>query len=96
MHMHSEINKMKHAETPKNDGVSLRRAPDLVMVLNTPKGSDGSDIYFGFIRLMQDLGRGIIAARSIHARTIIEVSPVLVMPSKDLDAVKSTTLYHYT
>lgn len=42
------------------------------------------------LRLMSDVGRGIVAARNI------EVSPVLVMPLEDLGAVKSTALNHYT
>lgn len=48
------------------------------------------------VRLMAVTGRGIVTARNIRARSVVEISPVLVMPLEDLDAVKSTTLNHYT
>lgn len=45
---------------------------------------------------MPNIGRGIVAGRNIQARSIIAISPVLVMPFEELDAVKLTTLYRYT
>lgn len=42
------------------------------------------------------LGRGIVARRNIAARSVVDVSPVLVMPLEDVDAIKSTGLFHYT
>ena len=55
-----------------------------------------SEYLITFIRLMASIGRGIVAGREIQAGSIIDISPVLVMASKDLDAVKSTILHHYT
>lgn len=37
---------------------------------------------------MPNIGRGIAAGRNIQARRIIDISPVLVMPFEELDAVK--------
>ena len=37
-----------------------------------------------------------MAGRAIEARSIIDISPVLVMTLEDLDAVESTNLNHYT
>lgn len=65
------------------------------MVLNTPKVRI-SEYLISFIRLMASIGRGIVAGREIQAGSIVDISPVLVMASKDLDAVKSTILHHYT
>lgn len=76
--------------------VSLRRAPGLTLVLSTPKGLHGRKIDINSIRLMPYTGRGIVAARNIQARSIVDINPVLVMPFEDLNAVKSTTLNHYT
>ena len=45
---------------------------------------------------MAEIGRGIMAACDIPARSIVDISPVLVLPPDDLDAVKTTTLFHYT
>lgn len=41
-------------------------------------------------------GRGIVAGRDIAARSVVDVSPVLVMPLEDVDAIKATGLFHYT
>lgn len=48
--------------------------------------------------LMPDIipGRGIVAGRDIAARSVVDVSPVLVMPLEDVDAIKATGLFHYT
>ncbi|MCJ1433638.1 hypothetical protein MMC27_003001 [Xylographa pallens] len=41
-------------------------------------------------------GRGVFASRSIPARTIIEESPVIVLPLQDLNGIKTTLLNDYT
>ena len=46
--------------------------------------------------LMPDAGRGIVAHHDIQARTIIDISPVLVMPFEELDAITPTRISHYT
>jgi hypothetical protein len=46
--------------------------------------------------LMASPGRAVVATRDIPARTIVEISPILIMPSEDLDALKATFLNQYT
>ncbi|KAF4637332.1 hypothetical protein G7Y89_g749 [Cudoniella acicularis] len=42
-------------------------------------------------------GRGVFASKDIPARTVLEVSPVLVLDPKENDEhIKHTELYHYT
>lgn len=89
------------AETPASgDGVQLERAAGLLLFLDTPKGIQ-SRPYFCYyssrLRLTDsDPGRGVFAAEDIPAQTIIETCPALVLPPKDLDAIRSTELNHYT
>ena len=40
-------------------------------------------------------GRGVFAAEKIQANTIIEISPVLVLSSKDRKQVEKTLLFDY-
>lgn len=81
-----------------NDVVPLNRASGLVVVMDTPKGL----VIIHNARIAADadaktiVGRGIFAAKDIPARSIVETSPVLIMPMQDLDALKSTLLNHYT
>jgi hypothetical protein len=43
------------------------------------------------------LGRGVFASRDIPARTVLEVSPVLVLdPSENEEHIRKTDLYNYT
>lgn len=49
-----------------------------------------------FQEIIEWLGRGVFASRDIVAKSIIEISPVLLLPSQDLHAVKATLLNHYT
>ena len=42
------------------------------------------------------LGRGFVARRNNAARSMVDVSPVLVMPLEDVDAIKATGLFRYT
>lgn len=63
----------------KLEGVALKRAEGLLLVMETPKG------------------RGVFASKSIPARTILEVSPVLVLdPVENENHVRHTDLYNYT
>ena len=41
-------------------------------------------------------GRAVVATQDIPVRSIVEISPVLVMPLHDLNALESTLLNHYT
>ena len=69
------------------------------MVMDTPKGSHeciSTSASSFHVCLMTDIGRAIMAARNVQARSVVEVSPVLVLPLEDIDAVRSTTLNHYT
>ena len=43
-----------------------------------------------------DSGRGVHANERIKAGTIIEISPVLVLPPSDVPAVEPTTINHYS
>lgn len=40
-------------------------------------------------------GRGVFTTRNISANTIIEISPVIVLSSKERAAVEETKLYNY-
>lgn len=40
-------------------------------------------------------GLGVFAARDIKAGTVLEVSPVIVVPASQVPALESTTLYPY-
>lgn len=63
----------------KPEGIALKRADGLMLVMNTPKG------------------RGVFASRDIPARTVLEVSPVLVLdPVENEEHVRHTDLYNYT
>ena len=82
-----------------NDVVALNRASGLVVVMDTPKGLV---IIHNASRIAAEadaktiVGRGIFAAKDIPARSVVETSPVLIMPMQDLDGLKSTLLNHYT
>ncbi|KAH8602148.1 hypothetical protein B0O99DRAFT_680292 [Bisporella sp. PMI_857] len=59
--------------------IALRRAEDLVLVMDTPKG------------------RGVFAAKDIPAKTVLEVSPVLVLdPAENAEHICKTDLFNYT
>lgn len=40
-------------------------------------------------------GRGVFTGVPIAAESLIEICPVLVLPAKDMEAIKSTALYDY-
>lgn len=40
-------------------------------------------------------GRGVFTTKNIPANTIIEISPVIVLSSKDRKAIEGTLLYEY-
>ena len=40
-------------------------------------------------------GRGVFTSKRIPARTVIEVSPVLVLTAKERKQIEGTKLYHY-
>jgi hypothetical protein len=43
------------------------------------------------------IGRGVFASKSIPARTVLEVSPVLVLdPVENEEHIRKTDLYNYT
>jgi len=48
-----------------------------------------------FIAGTQDKGRGVFTAEDIAKKTVIEMSPVIVMPKEDRILLDKTTLYHY-
>ena len=81
-----------------NDVVALNRASGLVVVMDTPKGL----VIIHNARIAAHanaktiVGRGIFAGKDIPAGSVVETSPVLIMPMQDLDALKSTLLNHYT
>jgi uncharacterized protein len=93
-----------------HQGIPLRRAEGLVLVMDTPKGCNTSDpAYFPlpvqqnleslFVHITDDslLGRGVFAGRDIPASTVLEVSPVLVLdPIENQEHIKKTELYNYT
>ncbi|KAL2073190.1 hypothetical protein VTL71DRAFT_10514 [Oculimacula yallundae] len=74
------MSKMKEKAGPDlKNGISLKRAEGLILVMDTPKG------------------RGVFASRDIPGRTILEVSPVLVLdPVENEEHVRKTMLYNYT
>jgi hypothetical protein len=46
---------------------------------------------------MDLVGRGVFAGRDIPGRTVLEVSPVLVLdPMENEEHIKKTDLYNYT
>ena len=40
-------------------------------------------------------GRGVFAIKKIAANTVIEISPVLVFPTKEVEFAEKTLLYNY-
>lgn len=70
------------------------------MVSDTPKGIitriNHINLYLVPRDIIECLGRGVFASTAIAAKSIIEISPVLVLPFHDVDAVKHTLLNHYT
>lgn len=52
-----------------------------------------------FVSLLMDwgIGRGVFASKDIPGRTVLEVSPVLVLdPVENEEHVKKTMLFNYT
>ena len=43
----------------------------------------------------EDRGRGVFTTKSIPADTIIEISPVIVLSSKERKDIEKTKLFHY-
>jgi hypothetical protein len=81
----------------KEDGIVLKRAEGLVLVMDTPKGTVVLGFFFSQYILTALLGRGVFAARDIPAKTVLEVSPVLVLdPVENEEHIKKTELYNYT
>lgn len=84
----------------QNNATDLERATGLAMVKDTAKGSARERLERADIRMLWHLtlviGRGVFATQDIPARSIVDTSPVIVMPLKDLDALKVTLLDHYT
>ena len=79
-----------------DDAVALNRALGIGIVMDTPKGPVTRLLLGLFNADLDSVGRGIVATKDIPARTIVETSPVLVLPVQDLKALKSTLLNHYT
>jgi SET domain-containing protein len=48
-----------------------------------------------FVGHSNEKGRGVFTSENIRARTIIEVSPVLVLSAKDRKAIDQTLLHDY-
>lgn len=43
----------------------------------------------------EDRGRGVFTTKSIPADTVIEISPVIVLSSKERKDIEKTKLFHY-
>ncbi|MBG9375034.1 SET domain-containing protein-lysine N-methyltransferase [Panacibacter sp. DH6] len=43
----------------------------------------------------EDRGRGVFTTKSIPADTVIEISPVIVLTSKERKDIEKTKLFHY-
>lgn len=83
----------------------LERATGLVLVSDTPKGRYKMTVNlsiqlpcerFWIDRLICSSGRGVFASTTILAGSLIEISPVLVLPLHDVNAINTTLLPHYT
>lgn len=48
-----------------------------------------------FIAPSKKGGRGVFATKNIHAGTVLEISPVIVLSTKDRIALEGTKLYNY-
>jgi SET domain-containing protein len=48
-----------------------------------------------FIAGTREKGRGVFTAENIARKTVIEMSPVIVMPREDRILIDKTLLYHY-
>ena len=48
-----------------------------------------------YIRQSELEGRGVFCGEDISADSVIEVCPVIVIPAKEMEALKSTNLYNY-
>lgn len=48
-----------------------------------------------YIDIAGKKGRGVFTSKNIRKDTVIEISPVIVLPVKDVDPVDSTTLGNY-
>ncbi|KAI9797792.1 MAG: hypothetical protein M1833_005295 [Piccolia ochrophora] len=75
---------MGAAQRDESQSLELQRHPDLLLVMNTPKGNIVPS-------------RGVFASSDIPRGVIIDVSPVLVLNPNEADNhLKHTQLYHYT
>ena len=75
----------------------LARAEGLVMDLDTSKGLIGLTSRSLIDHADEDLaGRGVFATKFYAKGTVIEISPVLILPLENLQSVQSTILNHYT
>ena len=75
----------------------LARAEGLVMDLNTSKGL--IELVSRYLKDHADeslAGRGVFATKFHAQGTVIEISPVLVLPLENLHSAQSTILNHYT
>ena len=46
--------------------------------------------------LITKSGRGVFAAQPIRAGSVIEISPMLILPLSDAKSTETTVLQHYT
>lgn len=81
---------------PDAEAVLLIRAEGLIMISNTPKGMKLRASIVQVEDLIAWSGRGVFASSDLPAKSIIEISPVLILPAGDVHVVKTTLLDHYT
>lgn len=75
----------------------LARAEGLVMDLDTSKGLIGLTSRYLKDHTDEGLaGRAVFATKFYAKGTVIEISPVLVLPMEHLQSAQSTILNHYT
>jgi SET domain-containing protein len=48
-----------------------------------------------FVATSGKKGRGVFTSKAIPAKTVVEISPVLVLSAKERKTIEETKLYHY-
>ena len=83
--------------SPVSDAnIPLARAPGLVIVNDTPKGMHAPKIFNLLCRSEEFSGRGVFTTQPIKAGTVVETSPVLVLPIDEVDTAMRGVLGGYT
>lgn len=75
----------------------LARAEGLVMDFDTSKGL--IELTSRYLKDYADeglAGRGVFATKFYAKGTVIEISPVLILPLENLQSAQSTIINHYT